>query len=256
MFDLKIRIRLYHYHDLDLVSLYREGRLSIPRAVKYSLNAFAEKRYVRLETNNKKCEKIARPVYTFNIILNEKKDKKAIELLDKIDKGFRNNFMKQLLRVYLGFALPECYTTAENLAYFSERENEIFKERKTVPAPAVRNVKKKMFLEVSSPQTSSESTAPPATVKGGGLVIKELPPEEETVEKDTSNQALSGSKDKGFVHGEESNKEMIEKTPVKNDTAEDNGIERLITEDTGDEAGNESAEDDVELIGLFKKMMK
>ena len=256
MFDLKIRIRLYHYHDLDLVSLYREGRLSIPKAVKYSLNAFAEKRYVRLETNNKKCEKIARPVYTFNIILNEKKDKKAIELLDKIDKGFRNNFMKQLLRVYLGFALPECYMTAENLVYFSERENEIFKERKTVPAPAVRNVKKKTVPEVSFSQASSESTAPSVAVKGGGLVIKELPTDEEMVEKDMPDQTLSDSKDKEFVQGEESNEEMIEKTPVKKDTADDNGIERLITEDTGDEVGNESAEDDVELIGIFKKMMK
>lgn len=256
MFDLKIRIRLYHYHDLDLVSLYREGRLSIPKAVKYSLNAFAEKRYVRLETNNKKCEKIARPVYTFNIILNEKKDKKAIELLDKIDKGFRNNFMKQLLRVYLGFAFPECYTSAENLAYFSEREKEIFKERKTVPAPAVRNVKKKTVPEVSSPQTASGSAAPPAAVKGGGLVIKELPPDEKTVEKALHDQAMPDSSNKGFVHSEGSNEEMIEKTHVNKETAEDNGIERLITEDTGDEAGNESAEDDVELLGLFKKMMK
>lgn len=255
MFDLKIRIRLYHYHDLDLVSLYREGRLSIPKAVKYSLNAFAEKRYVRLETNNKKCEKVARPVYTFNVILNEKKDKKAIELLDKIDKGFRNNFMKQLLRVYLGFALPECYTTAENLAYFSEREKEIFKERKTVPAPAVRNVKKKTVPEVSSPQ-ASESAAPPAAVKGGGLVIKELPPDEETVEKDMPDQTLSDSKDKEFVQSEESNEKMIEKTPVKKDTAEDNSSERFNVGDVGDEAGGESAEDDVELIGMFKKMMK
>lgn len=256
MFDLKIRIRLYHYHDLDLISLYREGRLSIPKAVKYSLNAFAEKRYVRLETNNKKCEKIARPVYTFNIILNEKKDKKAIELLDKIDKGFRNNFMKQLLRVYLGFAFPECYTSAENLAYFSEREKEIFKERKTVPAPAVRNVKKKPVPEVSSPQTAPGSAAPPAAIKGGGLVIKELPPDEETVEKDMPDQTLSDSKDKEFVQSEESKEGMIEKTHVNKETAEDNSSERLFIKDAGDETGDESAEDDVELIGLFKKMMK
>lgn len=255
MFDLKIRIRLYHYHDLDLVSLYREGRLSIPKAVKYTLNAFAEKRYVRLETNSKKCEKIARPVYTFNIILNEKKDKKAIELLNKIDKGFRNNFMKQLLRVYLGFALPDCYTSAENLAYFSEREKEIFKERKVVPAPAVRNVKKTV-LEVSSPQNSSESATSSVAVKSGGLVIKKLPPDEETVEKDMLDQTLSDSKDKEFVHSEESNEEMIEKAPVKKDTTEDNSREMINTEDAGDEGGGESAEDDVELIGMFKKMMK
>mgnify|MGYP006889649423 CR=1 FL=1 len=106
MVDLKIRIRLYHYHDLDLVSLYREGRISIPKAVKLTLNAFARKRYVRLETVDKKCEKIAKPVYMFNIILDEKKDKDAIDLLNKIDKGYRNNFIKQLLRVYLCFVLP------------------------------------------------------------------------------------------------------------------------------------------------------
>ena len=54
---MKIRIRLYFYHDLDLVSLYREGRISISKSVKYALNAFARKNYVRLEAGSKKCEK-------------------------------------------------------------------------------------------------------------------------------------------------------------------------------------------------------
>lgn len=92
-------------------------------------------------------------------------------------------------------------------------------------------------------------------VKGSGLVIKELPPEE-TVEKDTPDQALSGSKDKGLVHREESNEEMIEETPVKKETAEDSSSERLYPEDARDETGDESAENDVELLGIFKKMMK
>lgn len=140
---MKIRIRLYHYHDLDLVSLYREGRISIPKAVKLTLNAFARKRYVRLETVDKKCEKIAKPVYMFNIILDEKKDKDAIDLLNKIDKGYRNNFIKQLLRVYLCFVLPGCYTAQENLEYFAEREKGIFGEREVVPAPISRYVREK-----------------------------------------------------------------------------------------------------------------
>ena len=138
---MKIRIRLYHYHDLDLVSLYREGRISIPKAVKLTLNAFARKRYVRLETVDKKCEKIAKPVYMFNIILDEKKDKDAIDLLNKIDKGYRNNFIKQLLRVYLCFVLPGCYTAQENLEYFAEREKGIFGEGEGVPAPMSRYVR-------------------------------------------------------------------------------------------------------------------
>ena len=163
--DLKIRIRLYHYHDLDLVSLYREGRISIPKAVKLTLNAFARKRYVRLETVDKKCEKIAKPVYMFNIILDEKKDKDAIDLLNKIDKGYRNNFIKQLLRVYLCFVLPGCYTAQENLEYFAEREKGIFGEREVVPAPISRYVREK---------TSEQKRVTDAPIEVGGVIIKDL----------------------------------------------------------------------------------
>lgn len=157
---MKIRIRLYHYHDLDLVSLYREGRISIPKAVKLTLNAFARKRYVRLETVDKKCEKIAKPVYMFNIILDEKKDKDAIDLLNKIDKGYRNNFIKQLLRVYLCFVLPGCYTAQENLEYFAEREKGIFGEREVVPAPISRYVREKTSEQKRVTESPNEGMEP------------------------------------------------------------------------------------------------
>lgn len=143
MGDLKIRIRLYHYHDLDLVSLYREGRISISKAAKYVLNAFAQKRYTGLEVGCKKCEKTARPVYMFNIVLDEKKDKDAIDLLNKIEKGFRNNFIKILLREYLCFTLPECYISKKDISYFSERQKGIWGKQEMIPAPAGRSIKKK-----------------------------------------------------------------------------------------------------------------
>lgn len=117
---MKIRVRLYHYHDLDLVSLYREGRISISKAIKCTLKAFAQKKYMQLEVGSKKCEKTAKPVYMFNVILNEEKDQDAIELLNKIENGYRNNFIKQLLREYLCFTIPDCYTSSENKSYISE----------------------------------------------------------------------------------------------------------------------------------------
>lgn len=132
--DLKIRIRLYFYHDLDLVSLYREGRISISKFVKYALNAFARKDYTKFETGSKKCEKAAKPVYMFNIVLDEKKDKDAIDLLNKIANGYRNNFIKQLLRLYLNFVIPDCYTSSENKSYFSERACCILEKCDVVPA--------------------------------------------------------------------------------------------------------------------------
>lgn len=170
--DLKIRIRLYFYHDLDLVSLYREGRISISKSVKYALNAFARKNYVRLEAGSKKCEKAAKPVYMFNIVLDEKKDKDAIDLLNKIANGYRNNFIKQLLRLYLNFVLPDCYTSAENMSYFSERTCCILEKRDVVPVVSA--------------------------VKPTGEVIKECFPEkQETLENEM--EMYSGSEQETFA---------------------------------------------------------
>lgn len=164
---MKIRVRLYHCHDIDLVSLYREGRISIPRTVKYTLNAFAQKRYVLLETNDKIIERPAKKVYMFNVVLDEEKDKNAIELLSRIEKGYHNNFIKQLLRTYLCFTFPDCYTSAENISYFTEREKCIFGERETIPAPAGRNIRKK-------PDTIPESVLP----ETGEIISQEIPLDE------------------------------------------------------------------------------
>lgn len=236
---MKIRIRLYHYHDLDLVSLYREGRISIPKAVKLTLNAFARKRYVRLETVDKKCEKIAKPVYMFNIILDEKKDKDAIDLLNKIDKGYRNNFIKQLLRVYLCFVLPGCYTAQENLEYFAEREKGIFGEREVVPAPISRYVREK---------TSEQKRVTEAPIEVGGVVIKDLPPEKpEDVNIPETKDSFGNSR---------------ETDPLKESPNE--GMEPEVQEDTSlqdslnDElakTGNSNDEEESELMGLFKNMV-
>lgn len=238
---MKIRIRLYHYHDLDLVSLYREGRISIPKAVKLTLNAFARKRYVRLETVDKKCEKIAKPVYMFNIILDEKKDKDAIDLLNKIDKGYRNNFIKQLLRVYLCFVLPGCYTAQENLEYFAEREKGIFGEREVVPAPISRYVREK---------TSEQKRVTEAPIEVGGVVIKDLPPEK------PEDSSVPETKD-SFENSIEVETDSLKESPnesLEPEIQEDTSLQNSLNDELA-ETGNSNDEEESELMGLFKNMV-
>lgn len=238
---MKIRIRLYHYHDLDLVSLYREGRISIPKAVKFTLNAFARKRYVRLETVDKKCEKIAKPVYMFNIILDEKKDKDAIDLLNKIDKGYRNNFIKQLLRVYLCFVLPGCYTAQENLEYFAEREKGIFGEREVVPAPISRYVREK---------TSEQKRVTDAPIEVGGVIIKDLPPEK------PEDSSVPETKD-SFENSIEVETDPLKESPnesLEPEIQEDTSLQNSLNDELA-ETGNSNDEEESELMGLFKNMV-
>lgn len=207
--------------------------------MKLTLNAFARKRYVRLETVDKKCEKIAKPVYMFNIILDEKKDKDAIDLLNKIDKGYRNNFIKQLLRVYLCFVLPGCYTAQENLEYFAEREKGIFGEREVVPAPISRYVREK---------TSEQKRVTDAPIEVGGVIIKDLPPEKP---EDATIPETKGS----FGNSRET--DPLKESPnegMEPEIQEDTSLQNSLNDELA-ETGNSNDEEESELMGLFKNMV-
>lgn len=40
---MRIEIKLYSYHDLDLVSLYKTGRIAFPETTRQVLNSYARK---------------------------------------------------------------------------------------------------------------------------------------------------------------------------------------------------------------------
>ena len=40
---MKIEVKLYSYHDMDLVSLYKTGRVSFPETTRQILNSYANK---------------------------------------------------------------------------------------------------------------------------------------------------------------------------------------------------------------------
>lgn len=248
---MKIRVRLYHYHDLDLASLYREGRLSVSKAAKIALNSFAQKKYFIMEAKEKKVEKVAKPVYMFNIVLNEKKDRDAIELLNKIEKGYRNNFIKQLLRLYLRYEIPDCYISSENAGYFIEREKGLSGERKVIPAPAGRNVRPKPTAVPVVPEPTVIPAPVPEKVDAGGLIIKDLSVEEPKEE----SIAVNPGEDKENSESEQVKEEIIDADVYK---SEETGSRAGRVEDEGAAEPaefEESEESEAELIGMFKNMI-
>ena len=115
----KIEVKLYYYHDIDLVSIYRSADISFPDATKKALKAYAEGKAFKIKVGEKKekrTHEIYKKCFHYYIALNEEKDKEIIELLNNITFGYRNNFIKTVLRHYLGCELSAEYLTNNDQA--------------------------------------------------------------------------------------------------------------------------------------------
>lgn len=105
---MKVEVKLYYYHDLDLITIYRSGSICFSRAVKMALKAFAEQKRICFQPGPQSRNLPIRRTYHFCVNLNEKEDEAAIRLLEEIAPGHRNNFLKTLLRHCI-FVFPEDY---------------------------------------------------------------------------------------------------------------------------------------------------
>lgn len=125
---MRIEVKLYFYHDIDLVSLYKTGRIAFPATTKQVLNAYARKEIYKvklLDVNQKRASKYPqegyRKFFHYHIELDEEEDADAIELLQRITPGYRNNFIKAVLRQYIcGEFSPE-YLIDRDAEYLNER---------------------------------------------------------------------------------------------------------------------------------------
>lgn len=124
---MKIEVKLYSYHDMDLVSLYKSGRVAFPETTRQILNSYANKEVYKiklLQINQKRLDRYPRDSYRkyyhYYIILDDKEDFAAIELLKKITPGYRNNFIKVVLRQYLCCALSSGYSINGDTKLFRE----------------------------------------------------------------------------------------------------------------------------------------
>ncbi len=157
---MTIEVKLYHYHDLDLVYLYRHGNISFCSAAKIALKAFANKEFFVFEIAEP-CRNIAQHrTYRFQIKFDDQEDKEVIDMLNKISKGCRNNFIKEVLRNYIPFTMTSEYVISqEDISYFNERFSIMYAGKKVniLIKKKTRSKNKKEVIPKSPEKNFSEN---------------------------------------------------------------------------------------------------
>lgn len=133
---MRIEIKLYSYHDLDLVSLYKTGRIAFPETTRQVLNSYARKEVYKvrpLPLNENRAakypQKMYRKFYHYHVDLDSKEDADAIRLMRTITDGYRNNFIKSVLRQYLCGIFTEEYSKEGDARFFNEMSRRIQGDR-------------------------------------------------------------------------------------------------------------------------------
>lgn len=124
MSKIRYTIRLYRLHDLDLITFIMTHEFDIMHAIYSSVTAFAKGEAFLISIPPITTSEMPqlRRVYTKTLILDTEKDSSTISMLDRISPGKRNNFFKNLLRLYLMYPFSECFfNSSEDLQYFEEK---------------------------------------------------------------------------------------------------------------------------------------
>lgn len=151
---MKIEVKLYSYHDMDLVSLYKTGQVSFPETTRQILNSYANKEAYKvrlLETNTKRLSRYPsdsyRKYYHYHVVLDEKDDGDAVRLLKHITPGYRNNFIKAILRQYLCGAFIADYSINGDTKFFDEMSRRFQGDREERDVKLEKRKKKKAKKE-------------------------------------------------------------------------------------------------------------
>ena len=161
MSKIRYTIRLYRLHDLDLITFIMTHEFDIMHAIYSSVSAFAKGEAFLISIpaiNNSEMPQLRR-VYTKTLILDTEKDALTISMLNRISPGKRNNFIKNLLRLYLMYPFSESFfKSPEDLQYFEEKLKVFRTGQREVRAG---RLKKSRYIktELSSQNSTVESPA-------------------------------------------------------------------------------------------------
>lgn len=99
----RYKVRFYKAHDLDLITYMASHSINLQVTLYYVLQAYCHGTVVGIQLPEQTGPRPSEynMIYYTNLSLDTEKDKKMIEFIDGIKPGFRNNFMKNLLRQYL-----------------------------------------------------------------------------------------------------------------------------------------------------------
>lgn len=96
-------IRIYKTYDSDLYSFIRFNRVNMKKIIVDVLKAYGSGRYFILNTEDYSSAAIYddRRSYTYQIIFDTENDASILSIMDKIKPGYRNAFIKNIVRFYL-----------------------------------------------------------------------------------------------------------------------------------------------------------
>lgn len=140
-------ISMYKVHDLDLITYMMSYEFNIAHAAYCALKAFAKHDLFIIKTPPRAPVTIQmddiKHVYRKTMTLYEDRDSEVIELLDMIKNGYKNNFIKNILRQYLCIPLtPSFLRDPQDMDVFSEYFH-IFRDGKREAAAGLKKGRSK-----------------------------------------------------------------------------------------------------------------
>ena len=136
-------IKIHSPHDLDLCSFIETHEFDITKAIYCSLSALSKgEAFVTMLPPLRPEKKLRKRTIIKQLILDEKKDKAIIELLEKIAPGYRNCFIKNVLRLYLAAPFTEeFFLNPDDYSEMMDKLQGIRQGRRTTRAADLRKKK-------------------------------------------------------------------------------------------------------------------
>lgn len=213
MSKVRYTIRLYRLHDLDLITFIFTHEFDLMHAVYSAVKAFSNNESFIIKIPPIAASELPqlRRVYTKSLILDTEKDKNAIDMIERIIPGRRNNFFKNLLRLYLMYPFSEYFfESREDLQFFEDKLKVFRTGQREVRAGKVKRQSGNEELSSSTSNQRNASTEKkekketvkkepqkvhePAVYPAAEAVPEEMPMED-TAQKDVPGETAAEDED-------------------------------------------------------------
>ncbi len=216
---MKVILRFYRQHDLDLISLHKYQGFCMSSAIKKSLNAYVNnKTLCILAPSANKLEYSTIPKQVQLIVnLDENLDKKEIEWIKSLRAGMRNSAIKNLLRGYLSHPAMSAYSSDEEIDFNIDLLNEAafkcnLKEITKLPLRYRKNNSKNETSRNKNKAEQKDELTGVEKVKSSKLAKEILSvPTLKSLNKDTLYvENIDEDKSKQFIEKQEEKEKIIE----------------------------------------------
>lgn len=165
MAKVRYTVRFYRQHDYDLLLFSIQNRCDLIRMLYKVLKAFSKGQsfiVTASEPLNKEMPEFRR-AYTRALALDDEKDADQIALLSRIKDGYRNNFFRTILRIYICSPVPSAFLADEStdLKFFEDLTEQAFRKgRKMVKVGQDKPIFRKRTHSIPKAELNSAQALP------------------------------------------------------------------------------------------------